>query len=726
MLGVGVILSFAVFLTLRGWERRDLERQAGSLARAQVERLHADMLRSMEVLHSIASFYEARGRISREEFHDFVQSALARQPEIQALSWNPLVPDAQRSKVEGQAAAEGLSGFAFSQLTPFGDLVRAERRSQYVPVLFIEPGRGNGAALGYDLNSDACRRAALAQARAAGDAVATEPIKLAQGPQAQPGFLVLLPVYSQPKSPPARVEGTRDPAGFAVAVFRIRELLSNAFEGLARQGIEVSVFDESRPEAPVFSTVTGAGAGRAADSSQAIGLEVANRRWTVGWFLKPAFSAAQAQPQSWLVLAGGLAFTGLTTAYLCLAWRQTKRVARANAALEQEVGVRQRAEAQAGAANRAKSDFLASMSHEIRTPLNAMLGYAQLLQRDAGLSPEQRDGLGSIHSSGQHLLGLINEILDLSKIEAGRMELHPADFDLTALGRSLAAIFRPLCAAKRIEFRLAIEAPERTWVRGDEGKLRQVLINLLGNAVKFTQVGEVYLHLERAADERWLFEVIDTGLGIPEDEQADIFEPFHQGANAQHQGGTGLGLAIAQRQVALLGGTLGLQSERGIGSRFHFAVPLAAGQPMASPAVASVRVLGLEAGCRVRALVIDDHKESREVLGRMLFQVGCEVSLAASGREGLDRAREFQPQNRLCGPADARDGRHHGSGALASGPLLRVAQESSPRRPRFWHDIKKRLGRSAARGSFPSLFKRSSSTSACGLSSASDLRPPDP
>ena len=283
------------------------------------------------------------------------------------------------------------------------------------------------------------------------------------------------------------------------------------------------------------------------------------------------------------------------------------------------------------------------MSHEIRTPLNAILGYSQILQRDRQLTAEQRDAIGSISASGQHLLGLINEILDLSKIEAGRMELNLVDFDLAALGQGLTATFQPLCAGKRIGFRVVFDGDGKKYVTGDEGKLRQVLINLLGNAVKFTNVGEVFFRCKNVVDDVWSFEVIDTGLGIPEEERASIFKPFHQGSNSQHQGGTGLGLAIAQRQVELLGGRLELQSERGIGSRFVFQISLpaaAAGEPQLVPLLPQ----RLKPGQTIRALVVDDRKENCEILGRMLTSVGCEVLFAATGGEALRTARENFPQ----------------------------------------------------------------------------------
>jgi signal transduction histidine kinase/ActR/RegA family two-component response regulator len=644
VLGVGVVLSLAGFVLLRGWEKRALEKRANALARQQLEKLQVEMLRSMEVLQSVFSLYAAHGHIDRQEFHRFVQGALARQPELQALSWNPVVPASDRASMEAGAMTDGVSGFEFRESSTTGGLVRAKNRPEYVPVYFIEPAEGNAAALGYDLASDSCRRAALEQARDTGQPAATGPIRLTQDRGKKAGFLVLLPIYRHTTERADLAARRRDLSGFAVAVFRMNNLAGRTFQPLKAEGVEVALFDESDLSEPVYSNLSRDTSPANRDATRTIWLEEANRRWLVRYFCTPSFIGAQSRESSWLVLVGGLAFTGLTTAYLWLSWRQTKRIASANAALQQEVAVRQRAEATAEAANRAKSDFLASMSHEIRTPLNAILGYTQLLQRDARLFDEQQDALTSISTSGRHLIGLINEILDLSKIEAGRMELNPVDFDLCGLGRSLASIFQLLCAEKRLGFRLAMDRSSNSRVRGDEGKLRQVLINLLSNAVKFTQAGEICLRVQLAAVESWLFEVIDTGLGIPDEEQARIFEPFHQGSTAAHQGGTGLGLAIARRQVEILGGKLELQSERGIGSRFYFQLPLAPaliGEP--ADLAPCIQVDRLKPAINLRALVVDDRKENRDILGAMLERVGCNVELAANAGEAMQQARELRP-----------------------------------------------------------------------------------
>jgi signal transduction histidine kinase/DNA-binding NarL/FixJ family response regulator len=596
---------------MRGWEQKELKKHAYDLAQEQAEKLHVSILRSMEVLYSIASLHAAQGGITRPEFHEFVQQALARQPELQALSWNPIVPATQRANFEAAAVADGLKDFEFREKNAAGYFQRAGQRDQYVPVYFIEPLASNRPALGFDLGSDPERLSCLNRAGDSGQPVATAPVHLAQGPDNQTGFLVLLPVYSG-VAPAAPADRRKRLAGFAVAVFRVNDLVQTGFTDLKSKGIDACLIDGSPNGELIFGN-------QPADGDR-VSLEAAGREWIMFFSPTREFIAAQSHLQSWLVFAGALTFTFMTAAYLFGSWRRTVEIA---------------------AANQAKSDFLASMSHEIRTPLNAILGYTQIMQHDTNLPPEQRDNIAGISASGRHLLGLINEILDLSKIEAGRMELNPIDFDLALLANGLAATFRPLCAQKKIGFRLEITAGNHHRVRGDEGKLRQVLINLVGNAVKFTGAGEVALRILRQPGGSWLFEVFDTGLGIPPEEQSEIFKPFHQGSGARHQGGTGLGLAIALRQVELLGGALELKSERGLGSRFYFTIPLAVSQAAAGETTS--RVLRLATGCSVRALVVDDNRGNREVLGGLLSAVGCTVLYAEDGPGALAIMRAQKP-----------------------------------------------------------------------------------
>ncbi|MGD2064266.1 MAG: PAS domain S-box protein [Nitrospirota bacterium] len=301
------------------------------------------------------------------------------------------------------------------------------------------------------------------------------------------------------------------------------------------------------------------------------------------------------------------------------------------------------AKEQAEAANRAKSLFLANMTHELRTPMNAVLGYAQIMRNDATISESHRAAVQAIMHAGNHLMELINDILDLSKIEAGAMEVRTTDFSLWDLAEGLADIFRVRCEEKGIGWRVENEVHEHALVRGDHGKLRQVLINFLGNAVKFTDEGEVVLRLSRDG-ERYRFEVADTGPGIAADAQEQIFEPFHQAEVGRAKGGTGLGLAIARRQIELMGGELGLEARPGEGSRFFFTLSLpVVEEGGAQHTQEAERIVGLAPECGVDALVVDDVKDNRDILQHMLTTIGATVRTAGDGREALEQVRERHP-----------------------------------------------------------------------------------
>jgi signal transduction histidine kinase/DNA-binding LytR/AlgR family response regulator len=340
----------------------------------------------------------------------------------------------------------------------------------------------------------------------------------------------------------------------------------------------------------------------------------------------------------------------------------------------------------ADAANQAKSAFLANLSHEIRTPMNAILGYAQILQRSPDLSLKHRTAVETIEKSGTHLLALLNDVLDLSKIEAGRMELQTSDFDLNALVYDLSAMFDVRCEQKKLRWLAEIwhppgllreraagaEAEEagpggggggppaeagapdsgrdpatlRIMVHGDPGKLRQALINLLSNAVKFTEAGGVVLRLTlppAETDGRHQFEVTDTGIGIPIETQRELFQPFRQGASGLKAGGTGLGLAIAKRQIALMGGELRFESAPAAGSRFYFSLPLGPAKAAELEPAARKQVRRLAPGLKLSALVVDDVLENREVLSKLLTDIGCQVATAESGPQAIELLRQQLP-----------------------------------------------------------------------------------
>ncbi len=295
----------------------------------------------------------------------------------------------------------------------------------------------------------------------------------------------------------------------------------------------------------------------------------------------------------------------------------------------------------AEAANHAKSTFLANMSHEIRTPMTAMLGYAQILLREKRLEADQKKSVQTIESNGNHLLYLINDILDISKIEAGHMELNPQDFDLNGLVQGLATMFEYRCRQKGLSLKVQGNFEKRVLVRGDESKLRQVLINLLANAVKFTDHGSVTLALECKPDNVFAFKITDTGMGIDPQNRNAIFDPFRQGQEGITKGGTGLGLAISKKQLELMGTTLEVESEAGQGSSFAFTLQLSSAKgEVAKRRDRRKRVLHLAPGYHIKALVADDHEDIREVFCRILGQIGVEVFQARNGLEAVRHAED--------------------------------------------------------------------------------------
>jgi len=326
-------------------------------------------------------------------------------------------------------------------------------------------------------------------------------------------------------------------------------------------------------------------------------------------------------------------------------YRDLCRLDNMNDVLEEKVKLRtadlEKSKEAAEAATNAKSIFLSNMSHEIRTPLNAILGFAQLSLRNEKLPKENFDMIQAIEVAGNHLLEVINDVLDLSKIEAGEMKTEDSDFILSKLIDDISVMFEMRCGQKGLQWSLVNDYNRDIEVRGDQGKIRQILINILGNAAKFTDKGSVQLRISSSNNDQFIFEVKDTGPGICPLEQDLIFNMFHQVTGNIHATGTGLGLSISKRQAELMGGTLALDSQLGIGSKFTFSIKLlAASSKVLVSSVSDKNIRCLTSDMNITALVVDDVEVNRVMLSGLLLDLGVDVVSATNGQEALEKLRK--------------------------------------------------------------------------------------
>ncbi len=297
-------------------------------------------------------------------------------------------------------------------------------------------------------------------------------------------------------------------------------------------------------------------------------------------------------------------------------------------------------------ANLAKSNFLAHMSHELRTPLNAILGFSQLLAKDHSAPPRQREQLGIINRSGEHLLTMINDVLDLSRIEAGKINLNAVAFDLHRLCGDITDMMRLRADEKGLGLSLSIADDLPRTIRTDAGKLRQIIINFVGNAIKYSERGHISLRLLLAEPNRIRLEVEDTGVGIPEDMLSDIFDPFVQVGTHRQSKGSGLGLAISHRYAEMMGGQMGLTSVINQGSCFWANVPIevVAEDEVLADLPDSTEVIGLAADQPTwRILVAEDEPNSQMLIQSILGQVGFQVRIANNGEEAVHLFNEWSP-----------------------------------------------------------------------------------
>ncbi len=554
--------------------------------------------------------------LPRNDLRDYIRShdLQRRYPGIQGIGLSLRIPPESVPQLVEEMRREGFRDF---RVWPPGP------RPEVHSIVLLEPmDARNRAAIGYDMFSDPVRREAMSRARDTGLPAASGAVTLVQeiDERKQPGFLLYTPVYSTGATPTTLAERRAALTGFIYAPFRAYDLLRGIFGSQVRPEIGFAISDGARtlfrtedlPQRPRFV--------------QSDTLNVAGRTWTVRFISRrEGYGAA-------LKLAIATFAGGLVIAWLLFSLLRVQLRARAEAELTAE---RLRAsEAALQRANRAKDEFLATLSHELRTPMTAIMGWAQMLGEEQ-LDPESmRLGIDAINKGAKAQAQLIDDLLDVSRITAGKMRIDTRPMDVAPVIVAATETVRPAADAKGVK--LFIDLDEHVRVKADAHRLQQVVWNLLSNAVKFTpEGGEVHVTL-RAEDHEAVIEVRDTGEGIDPAFMPHLFERFRQADSSPTRThmGLGLGLAIVRHLVELHGGSIGAESRGpGRGATFRVRFPLLREESRpgeAAPATPSVDALrGL------RVLVVDDEEEVRKYVTTVFRSSGVDVRAASSAREAL-------------------------------------------------------------------------------------------